>query len=78
MHAIQLAVTIGIEFRGDPQIVADPEIGILELRDDLRLTIDNDRHCGHFALQVCAIAAEQYREQRETQGLEVAVAKAIG
>ncbi len=45
MNAIRFAVSIGIELRFDPEIVADPLIGVFESGDDLRFTILDDGNC---------------------------------
>ncbi|MBA7584416.1 hypothetical protein ES708_26369 [subsurface metagenome] len=42
MHTIQLAVSIGIKFRLDPEVMTNPHIGIFKCGDDLRFAIDND------------------------------------
>ena len=49
MHAIQLPVSIRVEFSFDPQVVSDPEVGILETFNNLSLTVfenGNNRICG--------------------------------
>ncbi len=44
MHAIKLPVTVRVEFRLDPQIMRTQSAGILELRDDLCLSVLEHRH----------------------------------
>jgi hypothetical protein len=42
MHSVQSAVVIGIEFGFDPDVIADPHIGIIEPWHDLRFPILED------------------------------------
>jgi hypothetical protein len=58
VHAVRFAVIIGIELGFDPEIVADPQIGVFEFGNDLRFTVLDYGNCSILAFCTGAKASE--------------------
>jgi hypothetical protein len=68
-----LAVAVGVEFRLDPKVVADPKFGIFKLGDDLRFAVGDNGNLEFLALRLRRVTTDQHHKKADARAQQGAV-----